>query len=413
MCINKKTFKLLLLTIVSGIIMGFISKFFLDFLTLSSEFRDKHPYILIILPITGMLTAFVYKNYGEGSQRGNNLIIDSVHKNSHVPLRMSFFTFIFTILTHLSGGSAGREGTAVQIGGTITNKLAESFRLDINYKKILIMSGISAGFGSVFGTPLAGTFFGVEMCFMGKLSYESFIPCFTASYVADFVAKSIGAVHSSHSIVFVPQITPYIFAVVVLAACIFGVVGKYFSIFIHFFKNSYTKLFKNYLIRAFVSSVFIIAVMIVFNWTKYEGLSTWMMNEGFEGKTTLYDPLAKYILTCMTLGAGFQGGEVTPLFDIGASLGSIIGQVTNIEPSFLAALGLLSVFGCATNTPVTTIMLGIEMFGSAAAPYYVIATLISYYVSGHNGIYQSQVIYTPKSELLKEHSKLSIEEIRN
>mgnify|MGYP000886961080 FL=1 len=409
MRITKKKFKLFLLTVISGIVMGVISKLFLDSLMLASSFREKHQYMLLLLPIT----AFVYKNYGEGSQRGNNLIIDSVHKNSHVPLRMSSFTFIFTILTHLSGGSAGREGTAVQIGGTITNKLAESFRLDVSDKKILIMSGISAGFGSVFGTPLAGTFFGVEMCFMGKLSYESLIPCFTASYIADFVAKSLGAVHSSHLIMYVPQMTPYIFTVVVLAACIFGVVGKYFSICIHFLKDSYAKLFKNYLIRAFASSVFVMAVMLLFNWTRYEGLSTWMIDEGFKGITAFYDPLAKYILTCMTLGAGFQGGEVTPLFDIGASLGSVIGQMANIEPSFLAALGLLSVFGCATNTPVTTIMLGIEMFGSDAVSYYVIAALISYYVSGHNGIYQSQVIYTPKSELLKGQSKLSIEEIRD
>lgn len=412
MSITKKTFKLILLTVVSGIIMGFVSKFFLESLMFVSRFRETHSYILILLPIIGILTAFVYKNYGKDSYRGNNLIIDSIYRDSDVPFRMSVFTFVFTILTHLSGGSAGREGTAVQIGGTITNKLAEFFKLDGNDKKILIMSGISAGFGSVFGTPLAGTFFGMEMCFVGKLSYESFFPCFVASYTADFIAKSLGAVHSSHAISAVPQLTLYVFTVVVLSSFIFGIVGKYFSIFIHYLKKSYAKWFKNYILRALVSSILVLITMLVFKWTRYEGLSTWMIDAGFEGKINFYDPFAKFILTCMTLGAGFQGGEVTPLFAIGASMGSLIGQIANIEPSFLAALGLLAVFGCATNTPITTIMLGIEMFGLNAIPYYITASLLSYYVSGHNGIYQSQIIYTPKSEFFKEHNKLSIGEIK-
>lgn len=413
MSITKKTFKLLLFTVVTGIIMGFVSKFFLDSLIFVSAFREMHESIIISLPIVGMTTAFVYSNYGKGSHRGNNLIIDSIYKDSHVPFRMSFFTFTFTVLTHLSGGSAGREGTAVQIGGTITNKFADWFKLDSNDKKILVMSGISAGFGSVFGTPLAGTFFGMEMCFVGKLSYESLFPCFAASYTADFIAESLGIVHISHAITTVPHLTPYVLAIVVISSCIFGIVGKYFSICIRSIKKLYAKLFKNYVLRALISSLVVLIFMVSFKWTRFEGLSTWLIDAGFEGKVNFIDPLAKFILTCMTLGSGFQGGEVTPLFDIGASLGGMIGQLTNIEPSLLAALGLIAVFGSATNTPVTTIMLGIEMFGISAAPYYFTASLLSYYVSGHNGIYQSQIIYTPKFEFLKEHNKLSIEEIKN
>lgn len=413
MSITKRTFKLLLLTAVSGLVMGVVSKYFLDSLAFVSLFRDKHGYLLYLLPIVGMLTAFVYKNYGNGSHRGNNLIIDSIYKDSHVPLRMSVFTFVFTVLTHLSGGSAGREGTAVQIGGTLTNKLAEWFKLDNSDKKILVMAGISAGFGSVFGTPLAGTFFGLEMCFVGKLSYEALFPCFAASYLANFITESLGVVHSSHAILSIPQITPYTLSIIIFSSGIFGIAGKYFSICIRCLKKLYAKIFKNYMLRALLSSIFILIIMLTFNFTKYEGLSTWMIDAGFEGNVKFYDPFAKFILTCMTLGAGFQGGEVTPLFDIGASLGGLIGQITNVEPSLLAALGLIAVFGCATNTPVTTIMLGIEMFGTSATPYYIAASLLSYYISGHNGIYQSQIIFTPKSECLKEHNNLSLGEISN
>lgn len=411
MSTTRKTFKLLFLTALGGLIMGVVSKVFLDTLSLVSLFRETHDYILFLLPFVGMLTAFVYKNYGKGSQRGNNLIIDSIYKDSHVPLRMSLFTFVFTVLTHLSGGSAGREGTAVQIGGTITNKLAELFKIDSNDRKILVMSGISAGFGSVFGTPLAGTFFGMEMCFVGKLSYEALLPCFVAAYTSDFITETLGVVHSSHGIVAVPQLTPYVLFVTIIASTSFGITGKYFSVFIRFLKKTYAKIIKNYVLRALLSSTVILFIILAFNLTKYEGLSTWLIDEGFEGNVHFYDPFAKLVLTCMTLGAGFQGGEVTPLFDIGASLGGLIGQLTDVEPSLLAALGLISVFGCATNTPITTIMLGIEMFGTKAVPYYITASLISYYVSGHNGIYQSQIIYTPKFEYLNEHNNLSLEEI--
>jgi H+/Cl- antiporter ClcA len=411
MSTTRKTFKLLFLTALGGLIMGVVSKVFLDTLSFVSLFRETHNRILFLLPFVGMLTAFVYKNYGKGSQRGNNLIIDSIYKDSRVPLRMSLFTFVFTVLTHLSGGSAGREGTAVQIGGTITNKLAELFKIDSNDRKILVMSGISAGFGSVFGTPLAGTFFGMEMCFVGKLSYEALLPCFVASYTSDFITETLGVVHSSHVIAAVPQLTSYVLFVTIMASATFGITGKYFSVFIRLLKKTYAKIIKNYVLRALLSSTAILFIMLTFNLTKYEGLSTWMIDEGFEGSVHVYDPFAKLILTCMTLGAGFQGGEVTPLFDIGASLGGLIGQITDVEPSLLAALGLISVFGCATNTPITTIMLGIEMFGTEAVPYYITASLISYYVSGHNGIYQSQIIYTPKFEYLNEHNNLSLEEI--
>jgi len=412
MRITKKTLKLILLTSISGIAMGFVSKAFLESLAFVSILRESNNYLLYFLPIVGMLTAFIYKNYGNGAQRGNNLIIDSIHREAHVPLRMSIFTFLFTILTHLSGGSAGREGTAVQIGGTITNKLAQWFKLDLHDKRILVMSGISAGFGSVFGTPLAGTFFGMEMCFVGKLSYEGLFPCFIASYIANFVTEALGTSHVVHTILSVPQMNLYNLFVVVIASCMFGIAGKYFSILIHTLKRFYAKVFENYILRAFLASIIILIIMFAFNFTKYAGLSTWMIDAGFEGKVNIIDPFIKFLLTCLTLGAGFQGGEVTPLFDIGASLGGIIGQFTNIEPSFLAGLGLISVFGCAANTPITTIMLGIEMFGTTATPFYIIAALISYYITGHNGIYNSQIIYTPKFRYLDNHSKKSIEEIK-
>lgn len=409
----KKISILLLLTLVTGVLMGGVSAAFLKLLEFVSVIREHSLFLIAFLPIVGMLTVYVYKKFGKGAHRGNNLIIDSVHKETHVPLRMALFTFVFTILTHLTGGSAGREGTAVQIGGTLSNKLGERFKLEKYDKRILVMAGISAGFGSVFGTPLTGAFFGMEMCFIGKLSYEAMFPCFIASFTSDYVTRLLGVSHTAYVIKSVPSLNIYNICVVILAACIFGIIGRLFAVSIHALKNLYAKVIKNYILRALLGSLLVLATMFLFNTVKYDGLSTWMISAGFNGQVHFYDPILKLLLTVLTLGTGFQGGEVTPLFDIGASLGGLIGQIVNIEPSFLAALGLISVFGCAANTPLTTIVLGIEMFGINAIPYYVIAALISYYISGHNGIYSSQVIAISKRNYIQDLKGQTLEAVGN
>ncbi|WMJ23430.1 chloride channel protein [Paludicola sp. MB14-C6] len=392
----RKIIIICFLSVLIGTLMGFVSAAFLKLLELVSFTRDKYPFIIAFLPIICIATVFVYNKFGKGSHKGNNLIIESVHKETHVPLRMALFSFVFTILTHLTGGSAGREGTAVQIGGTLANKLGELFKLNKCDKNMIIMAGISAGFGSVFGTPLTGLLFGMEMCFIGKLNYEAIFPCFIASFTADNITRLLGISHTLYSIKNIPSFNFYTIIMVILSACVFGLVGRLFSVSLYSLKNLYMIKIKNNIIRALISSLIILITLLAFHSFRYEGLSTWMISAGFSGKVHLYDPIMKFILTILTLGSGLQGGEVTPLFDIGASLGGLIGQSTHIEPSFLAALGLISVFGCAVNAPITTIILGIEMFGTEAIPYYAISVLISYYISGYSGIYSSQVLAMSK-----------------
>lgn len=404
---------LLSLTLVLGVFMGAVSAVFLTLLELATVTREQNPFLIAFLPAAGMLTAFIYYKFGKNSQRGNNLIIDSVHKQEQVPFRTALFTFTFTILTHLTGGSAGREGTAVQIGGTLANKIGQLFKINEGVKPIFVMAGISAGFGSVFGTPLAGAFFGMEMCFVGRLSYEAMLPCFIASFTADAVTRLLNISHNVYEIQAVPALSIYTMTVILAASCIFGFTGKLFAISVHKLKAFYSRTIKNAVLRALAGSLTVLAVMFAFNAFKYNGLSTWMIKAGFEGRSGFFDPILKFIMTVLTLGAGFQGGEATPLFDIGASIGGLIGQAAHVEPSLLAALGFIAVFGCAANTPVTTIMLGIELFGAGAIPYYIIAALTSYYVSGHNGIYGSQLIHTGKYGHLHEHVEKTLEAVGN
>lgn len=382
--------KVILVSLCCAVVMGIISFVFLKMLGLSSVFREFFPYCIWFLPLSGMLTAFVYKRYGGESSKGNNLIIQSANEGVKVPKRLAFLTFIFTLLTHFSGGSAGREGTAVQIGGTLTSNVADKLGFKSDDRKIIILSGLSAAFGSVFGTPLAGTFFGMEVCCIGQLSVSGIIPCFLSSYLANAVTLLLGATHEVHKISAIPSLDIKSVLVFISASILFGLIGKLFALGVKYLKLLYAKIFKNTVLSALIGSVIVVLLIVLLNLNEYEGLSTWQQTTAFEGNANWYDMPVKFILTTLTLGAGFQGGEVTPLFDIGASFGGWYANMFGIEPSFLAAIGLICVFGSAANTPITTIMLGIELFGAEAVPYFVFASLISFIASGKSGIYSAQ-----------------------
>lgn len=392
----RKLIRLMLLALGLGLLMGMISTAFLNALMWVTAVRSGQPLWLLGLPFLGALTAYVYQHHGKNAKKGNNLILDSIHQKTTVPLRMAVLTFIFTISTHLFGGSAGREGTGVQIGGTLANGLADRFKLDKSDQRILVMAGLSAGFASVFGTPLAGAVFGMEVAFIGKLGKEALVPCVISATVSVWVTALLGITHTVYSIHSIPSWSPYLILIVLVASVLFGLMGRFFSMTIHAFKRVFACCRMNEMLKSFLGGSLVIALMVLLNATRFAGLSTGLIQSGFDGNVQTLDPLLKFGFTILTLGSGFQGGEVTPLFGIGASLGGLIGQWTQIEPSLLAAMGFIAVFGCAANTPLTTVILGIELFGIQAWPFYLVASVISYGVSGHHGIYESQVVHRRK-----------------
>jgi len=394
--------KWIFISTIVGILTGIAGTLFLKSLELATDLRIRNPWLLFLLPIGGAFVSFLYSNYGENSSRGNNLIIDKINENEdNIPLRMAPLVFLGTFITHLFGGSAGREGTGVQIGASISEGVGRLFKLDKIDTKIILMCGISSGFASVFGTPLAGTIFGLEVAALGAMNYSGLIPCFTAAFVGNLVTELLGIHHSHYTISEIPNITPSIVLKVIIASILFGLISKLFSELTHKLKEIFSTTFENASVKSAVGGIIIIVLTYIIGTRDYLGLSIPLITDSFTGQVSPFAFLNKIIFTTLTLGSGFQGGEVTPLFVIGSTFGNALSNILNISPSFLACLGLIGVFSGATNSPITSFILGIEMFGSQGCQYMFMACAISYLFSGHSGIYISQKISTSKSKLIK------------
>ena len=401
--------RVLALSILTAALMGVAGWAFLTALEMATSAREANLWLFALLPVVNVATAWLYRNHGLRAQRGNNLVIDSTITGTPIHARMAPLTFLCSTATHLAGGSAGREGAAVQMGGTIASNVAGIFRVEGHDRRDLMMAGISSAFGAAFGTPLAGAFFGMEMCFVGKLDYSAALYCLTGSFVGNAVSRALGSHFAFQAIARVPQMDLRTLAIVIAAAAVFGLTARLFTFCIRSVKRLYARIFTNYLAAAATGGVVLAVLFLGLGMAPYSGLSEWMVGAAFQGQTTLVDALTKLGMTALTVGAGMQGGEVTPLFGIGASLGGWIGQVAMGDPSLFAALGMLGLFGAALNVPITTIMLGVDMFGAQAAGYFVIVGFVSYLVAGHAAVYPAQRIVTPKRRGLKADTTLTVE----
>ncbi len=385
-----------------GVLSGTASAFFLKSLDYVTNLRMNHGWLLFLLPLGGALVSYLYMKFGKNSAKGNNLILEQIGEGQEtIPLRMAPLVLFGTLVTHLFGGSAGREGTAVQMGGSLAEWFGKMIRIDAADRKILLMCGISGGFGSIFGTPLAGTIFGLEVIAIGLISHRALLPCFTASFVGDLVATRIWGVHHAHyQIGIIPNVEMSIVIKVVVASILFGLVSLLFSELTHALKRGFASIFQNPMLKSAVGGFAVIALVAIVGTRDYLGLGLPLIQQSFEGEVSPLAFLWKLLFTSVTLGAGFQGGEVTPLFAIGATMGHSLGHLFGLYAPFLAALGFIAVFCGATNTPIACFIMGIELFGSDAAVYLFIACLVSYIFSGHSGIYTSQRIGISKSHLL-------------
>ncbi|MDL2405395.1 voltage-gated chloride channel family protein [Rhizobium calliandrae] len=409
----RSILKWVILVVPMAAVVGSLCALFLWSLDQVTVARFDHPWLIFAMPVAGFLMVLAYQHFGRGAEGGNNLIVDQIHEpGGGVPLRMAPFILVSTVLTHLVGGSAGREGTAVQLGGSVASAFAKLFRLSHAEVRILLMAGIAAGFGAVFGTPIAGAVFALEVLTIGRMQYEALIPSLVAAIAADWVCHAWGIEHIQYRIAYLagtPASTFHLDALLLIkvgiAGVLFGLMARCFSEISHMMTAAFKGICAYAPLRPVIASAVLIALVYVLGTRQYLGLGVWSPNPGDATIPGFFDPTRidywswfwKAVFTIVTLSSGFKGGEVTPLFFIGAALGNAIAAVLGAPIDLFAALGFVAVFAGATNTPLACVIMGVEIFGATHTVYLAVACFLAYICSGHTSIYLSQRIGIVKS----------------
>ncbi|MBW8686876.1 voltage-gated chloride channel family protein [Chitinophaga rhizophila] len=403
-----------LIIIPVSLTVGSLVALFLWLLDEVTHLRHQNGWLLWLLPIAGIFIHFLYKKLGTKSEAGNNLIMNEIHQpGGGVPAGMAPLVLLTTIITHLFGGAAGREGTAVQIGGSMAHMLARWMRLSAADVRIILMTGIAAGFGAVFGTPLTGAVFALEVLAIGVIRYDALIPCLIAAVFADIVCTAWGIHHTHYQILFEQNQVLFHFVhfdfllliKVVVCGVAFGLAGALFATCMGNIKRYAKEWIRPAWLIPAAGGCIIIAGCYLLGTRDYIGLGVTSPDAGGVSIVSAFTNtdispwgwLWKLLFTAITLGMGFKGGEVTPLFFIGATLGHTLAVMMGAPVDLFAGLGFIAVFAGATNTPIACTLMGVELFGTTHVLYFAVACFTAYYFSGHAGIYSAQRVGVPKS----------------
>jgi H+/Cl- antiporter ClcA len=384
---------------VVGVLAGASSAFFLVTLDWATETRLEHPWLLFLLPVAGFVVGLAYHHGAGRASLGNNLIIDEIHEpKDWIPRRMAPLVYGGTIVTQLFGGSAGREGTAIQMSGSLTDWFNRVARLGPAERRLMLIAAIAGGFGAVFGVPVAGCVFALEVQSVGRMRYDALVPALAASLVGDLVVQGLGVDHLFTPTIVEVDLTAATIGKVAVAGLVFGLVALAFSELTHGLKRLLATTVAYPPLRPFLGGLAVVGLTYAVGTRDYLGLSLGLIEVSLAGVATVAS-LAfawKLLFTAVTLGAGFQGGEVTPLFVIGATLGSTLGHLLGLPLPLAAALGFVAVFAGATNTPLACTIMGVELFGSGPFVLLLVACTASYLFSSHRSIYTSQRVDTHK-----------------
>jgi H+/Cl- antiporter ClcA len=408
--------KWLVLAAPLGAAVGSAVALFLSVLDVATDLRFEYPLLLWSLPVAGAGIGWLYATCGKSVEAGNNLIVDEIHEpGGGVPLRMAPLVLIATVVTHLCGGSAGREGTAVQMGGSLAGGLARLIPgLNRNDTSTLLMAGVAAGFGGVFGTPVAGAIFALEVLAIGRIASAAILPCLIAAIASDRACAAWGILHTPYRLAPLLPIDAaagpgpfgwHLLAAAALGGVVFGLASVLFAELTHGLHGLFERYIRWPIVRPVVGGCMVIALVATLGTREYLGLGVTSPDPGDvtivsafrQGGADVWSWWWKIVFTAVTLGSGFKGGEVTPLFFVGASLGNTLAVLIGAPVGFMAALGFVSVFAGATNTPIACTVMAVELFGGEHVLFYAVSCVLAYLCSGHSGIYLSQRIEAFKS----------------
>ena len=399
-------FKWLLIAGVTGAAGGLVGSAFHISVSRATAFRAGHPWMLYLLPVSGVVIGLIY-HLLKTENKNTNTIIDSIHFGDRVPLALVPTIFFSTVITHLFGGSAGREGAALQIGGSLGNYVGRLFRLDEKDMRIATLSGMSAVFAALFGTPLTATVFALEVISVGVLYYSALVPCLVASLVALQIAALFGVAPEHFAVAACAYSAPMFLRVAVLAA-LCTVVSILFCLVMHHTEHLLRRVIPNDFVRVICGGAAIVALTLLLGTTEFNGAGMASITRAIEEGTARPDAfLWKLLFTAITLGSGYKGGEVVPCFFVGATFGCVVGGLLGVPAGFAAAIGLACVFCGAVNCPIASILLSIELFGAAGLSYFALACGLAYMLSGYFGLYSSQkIMYSKlKAEFINIHAR--------
>lgn len=427
--LGKYVTRWFLMTLPVAAMVGSAVALFLWLLHEATVLRWEFPWLVYFLPLAGIAIVVTYTRFGKNSEGGNNLVMEQIHQpGGGIPLRMTPLVLLGTVITHLFGGSAGREGTAVQMGGSIAQVFVNPYKLNEGDTRILLSAGVAAGFGAVFGTPLTGAIFALEVLALGSMRYNALIPCLMASVMGDFFCTAWGIGHTQYHIgnaamqIVLPDfhIDPLLAGKIILASVAFGLAGFFFAELTHTFQRIFKQLVKVYWLRPVIGAALVLGITWMLGTRDYMGIGvTTATGEGVSivnaftaGGATYWSWFWKLLLTAITLSAGFKGGEVTPLFFVGATLGAALANLLGVPVDLLAGIGFIAVFAGATNTPLACTIMGVELFGSQYLIYFATGCFFAYLFSGHSGIYLSQRIGFAKGNHLEHNDDSCLRSIR-
>lgn len=381
---------------MTGAIVGAIGALFSKAIGMATAFRTSHDLIILGLPLAGLLIVFLYRLCKDYEDKGTNLVIKSIQEGEHLPVMKAPLIFISTTLTHLFGGSTGRESAALQMGGSIGYNLGKLCRLKEGNVKIMTMCGMSAAFSALFGTPMTASFMAMEIENVGVMYYSALVPCVISALTAQGVAELLGATGEQFAVNIVPEFTATQGIYTGFLALLCAVVSVVFCQVLKFSGKTYKKLLPNPYLRVFVGGCIVVALTYISGTRFYNGAGMNVIEMAIKGEAPAFAFLLKIIFTALTLGAGYKGGEIVPALYIGATFGCLYSQIFGFDPALCAAIGMGALFCGVTNCPISSLFICFELFGFKGMPYYLLAIALSYTFSGYYSLYSSQKIMYSK-----------------